>query len=217
VQRQLEAYGNTPADFQRYFRQLIDNLSGNFRRASGKPRWAEKTPHNILHMATLGTIFPDARFIHMVRDGRDVACSLVTMNWLDSRTGQKLGYTQNIASAASYWQNTVRAAWQQSAHPILKGRVIQVPYEALVTNVEGTMRQVLDFLGEAWDPAILEAHKKDRSHEPHESSTDQVTKPVYDTAIGRWKRDMSPADKIAFKAEAGSLLKQLGYAADDQW
>ena len=79
------------------------------------------------------------------------------------------------------------------------------------------MRNVLDFLGEQWDPAILQAHKKDRSREPIENSTAQVTRPVYDTAIGRWTRDMTPADKVVFKTEAGALLKELGYASDDQW
>jgi hypothetical protein len=216
-ERRMEAYGISPADLQGYFRQFVDSLTGNFRRSSGKPRWAEKTPNNVRHMATLGTIFPDARFIHMVRDGRDVACSLVTMNWRDIRTGEKLSYTQNIASAAGYWQNIVRHAWHQASLPILRNRVIQVPYEGMVRNVEGVMRPLLQFLGEQWDPAILEAHKKDRSHEPHESSSEQATRPVYDTAIGRWKRDMSPADKIAFKAEAQPLLEQMGYATDDKW
>jgi hypothetical protein len=214
---EMQGYGNTLADIQGYFRQFVENLSGNFRRASGKPRWAEKTPHNAVFMATLGTIFPDARFIHLIRDGRDVACSLLTMNWIDPRTGDKLGYVQNITNAARYWRDVVRHARSQAAKPMMTGRVIEVRYEALVTGTEGTMRKVLDFLGEAWDPAILDAHKKDRTREPHESSSDQVTKPVYDTSIGRWKRHMSPADKAAFKSEAGSLLKDLGYAPDDNW
>ncbi|MGD0770983.1 MAG: sulfotransferase [Tepidisphaeraceae bacterium] len=210
-----EAYGNTLADVQGCFRQFVESLSANFRRASGKPRWAEKTPHNVLSMAPLGTMFPDARFIHVIRDGRDVACSLVTMDWFDPRTGAKRDYVQNVAKAAGYWRRIVQHARQQAADPALAGRVIEVRYEALVADVEGIMRQVLDFLGEAWDPAILEAHKKSRAHEPRESSTDQATKPIYDTSIGRWKRDMSPADRIAFKSEAGPLLKELGYAPED--
>jgi hypothetical protein len=213
----MEEYQNTTADVQRCFRQLVESLSANFRRASGKPRWAEKTPHNVKFITTLGMIFPDARFIHMIRDGRDVACSLVTMNWIEPRTGAKLDYIQNITKAAKYWRDIVQSARRQAAIREVAGRVIEVRYEALVADTEGTMRQVLGFLGEAWDPAVLEAHKKDRAHEPHESSTEQVAKPVYDTSVGRWKRDMSPADKIAFKSEAGLLLTELGYAGDDGW
>jgi hypothetical protein len=213
----MDGYGNTVADIQGCFRQFVDGVSANFRRASGKPRWAEKTPQNIYALATLGTIFPDARFIHVIRDGRDVVSSLVTMDWIDPRTGAKLDYVQNVTNAARHWRDMILHAGQQAAQPVVAGRVIEVRYEALVVDIEGTMRKVLDFLGEAWDPAILEAHKKSRTHEPHESSTEQATKPVYTTAIGRWKREMSPADKIAFKSEAGPLLKALGYAADDGW
>jgi hypothetical protein len=195
----------------------VDDLSGNFRRSSGKQRWAEKTPLNVLVMATLGTLFPEARFINMIRDGRDVACSLVTMDWRDARTGEKVEYTQSVQKAARYWRDVVLEARRQAAQPVVRGRVITVRYEPLVGNIEGTMRKVLEFLGETWDPAILEAHKKDRAHEPRESSTDQVTQPVNSTSIGRWKRDMSASDKVAFKSEAGLLLRELGYAADDSW
>lgn len=213
----IDAYRITLADVQGHFRDLIDKLSANFRRASGKPRWAEKTPHNVTVMTTLGELFPDARFIHLIRDGRDVACSLVTMKWIDPKSGKKLEYVQNIANAARYWQEIVQFARYQTAQPALQGRVVEVRYEGLVADTEGTMRKVLDFLGEAWDPAILEAHKKQRADEPRESSTRQTSKPVYDTSIGRWQREMSPSDKIAFKSEAGSLLKELGYARDDAW
>jgi hypothetical protein len=212
----MQGYDNGVADMQAYFRQLVDNLSGKFRRAAGKPRWAEKTPHNVGVMAGLGAIFPDARFIHMIRDGRDVACSLVTMDWVGF-DGEKLDSTKNIRGAARYWNDLILIARQEAADPALAGRVVEVRYEALVSDTEAVMRAVLKFLGESWDPAILEAHKKSRAHEPHESSTDQATKPIYRAAMGRWQRDMSPPDKIAFKEEAGQLLKDLGYARDDAW
>jgi hypothetical protein len=213
----MDAYGNTLAETQTHFQRLVDGLSANFRRDSGKPRWAEKTPHNAFFFTALGTMFPDARFIHVIRDGRDVACSLVTMTWTDSRTGLRMDCTQSIPQAARYWQDIVRRARKQSADPAIAGRVIEVRYEALVTDTLNTMRRVLDFLGEAWDPAILDAHQKSRTDEPRESSTDQVARPIYATSIGRWRRDLSPADKAAFKSEAGSLAKELGYAADDDW
>ena len=206
---QMDAYKNTLANIQGYFRQFIESLAGNYRLASGKPRWAEKTPHNVLYIETLGTLFPDARFIHMIRDGRDVACSLVTTDWFGPGWGAELGEVQKITKAARYWRDTVQRARQQAAQPVVAGRVIQVPYELLVADLEGTMRKVMDYLGEAWDPAILEAYKKDRAGEPYEFSTHQITKPVYNTSVGRWKRDMSPVDKIAFKSEAGSLLKEM--------
>ncbi len=211
----MQSYGNTPADLQLRFRQFIEGLVENFRRASGKPRWAEKTPHNVLFMVPLGEIFPDARFLHVIRDGRDVACSLITMDWINPLTGQKWDYVQSIGNAARYWREVVTLARQQTRHPSLAGRVLEVRYETLVANPEKIMRQVLQFLDVPWDDAVLAHHKKDRSREPIEASTRQAARPISGGSLGRWKEEMALSDKAAFKAEAGALLKELGYAPGD--
>lgn len=211
----MESYGNTVSDVQRSTRLFVEDLVANFRRTQGKPRWAEKTPQNMLYMVTLGEIFPDAKFITMVRDGRDVACSLLTMDWTDQATGQKLDYVDTMAGAARYWRDGVLRARNLATHPSLAGRVLEVRYEALVTDPAATMRRVLAFLGEQWDDAVLSHHTKDRRSEPVEPSTAQIGEPVNRAALHRWQRDMTEEDKAAFKAEAGALLTELGYAEAD--
>jgi hypothetical protein len=211
----MQSYGNTPADLKLRFRQFIEGLVQNFRQTSGKPRWAEKTPHNVLFMVPLGEIFPDARFLHVIRDGRDVACSLITMDWVNPLTGRKWDYVQNIASAARYWREVVTLARQQAQHPTLVDRVLEVRYESLVAKPEATMRQVLAFLGEPWDEGVLAHHKKERGKEPIEASTRQAARPINSASIGRWRDEMTQADRSAFKTEAGTLLRESGYAAGD--
>lgn len=211
----MQSYRNSPADLQRRFRDFIEGLVENARTASGKPRWAEKTPHNVMFLRPLAEIFPDARFIHVIRDGRDVACSLLTMDWINPMTGRKWDYVQNMTSAARYWREVVTTVRQMAAHPSVANRVLEVRYEALVADPESVLRQVLDFVGEAWDPAVLDYHTKNREQEPFEASTAQANKPVTKRAMGRWRRDMTRLDRIAFQAEAGDLLASLGYAAPD--
>jgi glycosyltransferase involved in cell wall biosynthesis len=213
----MDNYGNTAAQVQALFRTLIDGLAENVRRASGKPRWAEKTPQNVTCMAALGEIFPDARFIHMLRDGRDVACSLVTMDWMVPETGDKLYFTRTMADAARHWRDTIVVARQQAAHPGLAGRVLEVRYEALVTETAATMRRVLQFVGEGWDDAVLSHHTTDRRGEADQAdpAMARTLQPVDRSALGRWRRDMTEPDKAAFKAEAGALLTELGYAVAD--
>jgi hypothetical protein len=211
----IQSYYNSPADLQRCFREFIEGLVENARTKSGKPRWAEKTPHNVIFMRPLGELFPDARFIHMIRDGRDVACSLLTMDWLNPLTGRKWDYVQNMASAARYWCEVVTAGRQMAAHPSIAGRVLELRYEALVADPEAVMRHVLDFVGEPWHPVVLSYHTKIRDQEPFEASTAQASKPVTDRSIGRWRRDMTATNKAAFQAEAGELLGTLGYAGAD--
>jgi hypothetical protein len=208
----MNYYGNTAADVQGYFRALVEGLMQNFCRAEGKPRWAEKTPENIQCMVALGELFPEARFIHMVRDGRDVACSLVTQARDYPTKGGNEKSVQTITGAARYWRDTVMEGRRQAADPSLIGRVLEVRYEALVTDTAATMRQVLAFVGEDWDDAVLSHHTKDRTGEPPEWSTQQILEPVNQTALSRWQKEMTPEDKATFKVEAGALLTALGYA-----
>jgi hypothetical protein len=184
----VQAYAMRSTDVQRRFRDFIDGLVENARLAAGKPRWAEKTPHNLLFMVALAEIFPNARFLHVVRDGRDVACSLLNMNWVNPQSGRKWDYVQNMANAALYWRDVVTMARRQAEHPAAAGRVLEVRYEALVADAEGTLRRILEFIDEPWDPAVLSHHAKERGHEPLEASTEQAIKPVTARSIGRWKR-----------------------------
>ena len=149
----MNEYCNSSSDLQGSFRTFIEGLVDNFRRASGKPRWADKSPENVGCMVTLGEIFPEARFIHMLRDGRDVACSLVTMNWIDHATGRKVDYVETMTAAARHWRETVLFGREQAEDPSLTGRVLEVCYEELVTETAATMRQVLAFLGVEWEDA----------------------------------------------------------------
>ena len=97
----LQSYQNTADDVSQHLRAFVEGLVENLRQHSGKPRWAEKTPHNVVFMRELGQIFPDAQFLHVIRDGRDVGCSLVTMDWTDPTTGRKVDYIANIGNEAA--------------------------------------------------------------------------------------------------------------------
>lgn len=210
----MQAYQNTNDDVTGGIRTFIDGLFAKSLAASGKRRWAEKTPHNVLMMPRLASVFPDAKFIHVIRDGRDVACSLIGMDWGDPRTGQRVAYVQNIANAAAYWNQVVRTGLRDAAHPRLAGRVMAVKYEALVSQPESTLRGLMQFLDEPWDDGLLAHQEQKHVHIPNESSTHQVTQPIYQSSQGRWKSQMSEQDRRDFVAAAGMLLTELGYVSD---
>ena len=79
-------------------RDFIVNLLEPLRRSAGKPRVAEKTPNNVFYFSHLHRIFPDSTFIHMVRDGRDVVSSLLTMNSLPTDKTMPAGPTSMASS-----------------------------------------------------------------------------------------------------------------------
>lgn len=212
----LAEYGHSRQDINRVVGELITSLLAKFRASTGKPRSAEKSPNNVFYFEHLHAIFPDSPLVHVLRDGRDVVCSLLTMNWVDSRTGAPIDYTRDARKAAEYWVSAVRAG-RHAGRRIGAKHYYELKYEDVVSRPETTLRSLFAFLGEPWDDAVLRFHETTSRSLANESSAEQVSKPLYTTASGRWAQDLKAADKAAVKAAAGDLLIDLGYAADKEW
>jgi sulfotransferase family protein len=174
------------------------------REAGNKPRWGEKTPHNLFFIEEIKEDFPDAQFIFITRDGRD-ACTY----YLQSAFGPT-----NIFCAAEHWkrcQNRVKP-WRDKLAP---EQWLDVKYEELVRDPEKVLRGVCAFLGEEYDPAMLEFYKTDlaktrgaaKDHRPlgHE---------VNDAEIGIHKEFLSLREQKIFAAVAGEELLEHGYQSD---
>jgi len=213
----MKSYHNEHSDINDIFANFLSGFFDNFQENNGNKRLVEKTPHNVYVMKELGEIFPNAKFIHIVRDGRDVASSLVKMNWFGANN-EPVWYVKNIENASKYWIQSVLKGINDANDPILKGRVKLVRYEDLITDPKKVLESVLEFIGEPWDDAVLEYNKVERGFEPVESSTKQVSSTLYDSSKGRWRKDFEIKDVLSFiKMGGGQLLYHLGYEKDLEW
>ena len=212
----LQAYQLTISDVNAAYRQLIETLLSNYQAASKKPRLAEKSPNNVFFLPHLNQIFPDSPLIHVIRDGRDVVSSLLTMNWVDITTNEKLPYVESAQGAAEYWVNTITAARTAASEPAIREHYLEIRYEELVRQPQETLVRLLDYIGEPWDPAVLEYHRIERDL-AGESSAERVSGELDTTAVGRWQKDLTGADRDTVKRIAGNLLIELGYAEDNDW
>jgi protein-tyrosine sulfotransferase len=212
----MREYYLSPADINKIFMQMMVSLFENYRQLSGKRRIAEKSPNNVFFFHHLANIFPGSPLIHFIRDGRDVVCSLLTMDWTDPMNGRPLDYTRDVRKAAQYWVSAVQAAREARKFPRVGSNYIELRYEELVQRPEVTLRRLFTFLGELWDPRVLNYHHQKRNL-AGESSAAQVSKPLYKSAVGRWKRNLKSDDKEVVKKVAGNLLVKLGYAKDFRW
>jgi len=213
----LQHHHLTQDDLAEAFRNLLISLLEKDRLFTGKPRIAEKSPNNIFFFPHLHRLFADSPLVHVIRDGRDVVCSLLTMNWRDSSTGQPIDCTRDARGAATYWVQAVkagRAAAQQQ--PSLAQRYFELRYEDLISIPETALRSLFAFLGETWEPQVLSYYKQRRDL-AGESSADQVSRPINSEALARWRTDLKEADKDVVKEIAGPLLQELGYVSDQNW
>lgn len=181
----------------------------------GKPRYGDKTPLYCEHIAAIGAILPEARFIHIIRDGRDSALSLRPL-WFSPG--------KDIGTLATQWKQLVLSA-RAAAGP----NYLEIRYEDLLTATETVLREVCAFIDLPFDAVMLryyerapERLKQHRTmHNPagevlvtHEQRVKQdklLMEPPNQERINRWKEEMTSAEQAEFRAEAGGLLQDLGY------
>ncbi len=150
----LEAAGIGEQQMDDAVRGFVRGLL-SFDPSKETPRRVETTPHTLLHIETMARIYPQARFIHVVRDGHEVVSSLLERDWIDPATGEKVWCCQDAKAASEYWVHVVDAIRAQGER--IPDRYLEIQYEDLIAHPEVVMRHVLAFLGERWEPAVVDA------------------------------------------------------------
>ncbi len=182
--------------------------------AEGKARWCDKTPRNVRNLPRILHAFPNARFVHVVRDGRDVACSLRKHPRETVRHGRVVPNVVNRAPAdgARRWVADTTLGLAFKGHP----RCFELRYEALVTEPEATLRELCAFIGEDFDPVMLDPSKAP-ADDPRFLNNPNAAEPISARSVGRWRTDLSQDEREGVERVAGELLVALGYAADGGW
>ena len=173
----------------------------------GKSRWGDKTPMYMQRLRMLERLFPDALFVHLVRDGRDAALSFLAMP--KGIVTETWAHPETAAEFASQWRTEVESA-QRLGRRVGPRRYHELRYEELVADPERELRRICAFAGLAYEPAMLEyAPDVDVSAKPHQQSLKRPPTP----GLRDWRTQLSPEDVAGFEEVAGDLLRRLGYEA----
>lgn len=187
--------------------EFVDRLFTAYAQRHGAERWGDKTPVYAGYLPLLHRMLPEARFVHIVRDGRDAAMSMV------EKWGEKEWHT-DLLFALKSWQRRVRLA-RRSGHGLGPDRYTEVRYEDLVADPEPELRRLCDFLGEPFDPAMTvpqrtasgEVWAGDIFHRRlHEAPNAGHTL--------RWVREMPAGDRALARKAVGETLRGFGYDPD---
>ncbi len=180
----------------------VAGLYALYARQAGKPRYGDKTPSNLRFVAAIADRFPNARFVHIVRDGRDVAASVVTMEFGRTR----------FAEAARVWRRKVLKAHAAGAQ-LGPDRYREIHYEDLVAQPERVLRSICAFLGLEYSAAMLEYHARADELLAGLRDTDHVQGIRRPPTVGvrDWRVDLTPYEIAVFDEVAGTALDVLGY------
>ena len=186
----------------RSFRDIVVRLHGTWAKNAGRPRWGDKTPHYLAEIPTLLELFPEAKIIHIYRDGRDVAQS-----WLRTQMEPRNTYV-----AARYWTDRV-AEGLRVGRSLPPGSYFEVCYEKLLADTRATMVRVCEFIGEEFHEEVLAptfvdlgpmfGHKRRKQ--------DRRRFEVVTGNADKWRTAMPERDRILFESVGGDLLAELGY------
>jgi hypothetical protein len=171
----------------------------------GKPRWGDKTPMYMRHLSLLERLFPEAQYVHLVRDGRDAALSFVEMP--EGTFTRTWAHPTTPAQFACLWRKEVFAARALGSR-VGDARYHEMRYEDLVGDPDRTVAAICGFAGIPFEPEMLAyAGAVDVSDKPHQLRLRRPPTP----GVRSWREEMSASDVAAFEAVAGDLLEELGY------
>jgi len=183
------------------FAGAADALFHASAQKHGKQRWGDKTPHYVRHIKWLSEAFPDSQFVHMIRDGRDVARSRV-----------EAGFTVSTRRSARHWNEEVQAG-RRAGKRLPARRYRELFYENLVRNPESVLREVCDWLNLEFTDALFAFDESGDASVPDEHAHlhEKLNAPVDPSRAQAWKDSLSSREIADVEAEAGDLLRELGY------
>jgi hypothetical protein len=183
-------------------RDLVEIVYRWHMEVEGKNRWGDKTPAYIEIVPPLAAMFGNAKFIHLIRDGRDVAKSFERQGW---HGPWMHGYTRE-------WSRAAELDMRLGKTP-LNERILRVLYEELVLHPEGTLRRICAFIDEKFEDQMLSWHEKVDNAVPFREKNlhSGLGRNMNPSDVGRWKREMTSREIFVAEALIGTQLSHFGY------
>lgn len=177
-------------------------------------RWGDKNNFHIHHILTIKAMFPNACFIHIVRDGRDVACSYKKLNERRIDSPYAPGLPNRIEDIAEQWKANLEIATKSFA-TIGWENVYEINFKDLILDTEMSLRNLCKQVGEEYDPSMLnyQVTNRERGLEPKEflQWKEKTLKPPIRGEVGRYKSELTEQEIHIFQSIAAKELANYGY------
>jgi tetratricopeptide (TPR) repeat protein len=163
------------------------------RRAPSAQRVTDKMPANFVFLGLIHLALPGARIIHVLRDPRDTCLSCYSKLFTAEQN-----FTYDLGELGRYYRKYAELMdhWR---HMLPAGRVLEIRYEDVIADLEGSARRLLDHCGLEWDPTCIAFHEARRP--VRTASASQVRRPIYRSSQGRWR---------TYQDHLGPLFAALG-------
>jgi len=180
-------------------KELMESLYEGYASRQNKRIWGDKTPSFFRKIGELSYIFPEARFIHVIRDGRDVYLSMRKME-----SGR-----DNVAVAALEWRYKIEKT-RQLLRQLPPDRYFELQYEQLIKTPERQLSELCAFLSIDYDEQMLNFWRTSEQFVGRHHS-ELIFQPIIASSAEKWKKTLTLRENMVFELIALDILKQLGY------
>jgi len=172
----------------------------------------EKSPSHVFSMPLILELLPSARFVHVLRDGRDVAVSVRAAAKAWAPRWRK-SFGRSIRASASAWKETIRCAWRDGG--ILGDALLEVRYEALKADPVSGIARVLDHCQIPWDQALVDHIAARTDFDTNFRASESGFR--RGGRVGDWRTRLNLIQRVVFDRVAGGTLIETGYELDRRW
>src|ERR671911_14072 len=188
---------------------FLNRVFGLYGKINNKPLVGNKTSGYVRRIPALHALWPKAKFVHIIRDGRDVCLSVLNWKKAERTAGRYASWEEDpVSTTALWWERKVRKGREDGA-ALGPGLYHEMHYEALVEDPQRECERLCEFLGVPYYDAMIRFHEGRERVEPGRGAKSawlRVTSGLRD-----WRTEMCTGDVECFEAAAGDLLEELGY------
>jgi len=188
-----------------FLRIVMEEIAGK----QGVRRWADCTPDHLLYMEQIKRQIPDALFVHIVRDGRDVALSYVQQRWSHPLPWDR---DEALGVAGLYWEWIVRKGREQGK--LLGADYREIRFEELIANPREELSKLGEFIDHNLDYDRIQRAGIGSVSQPNSSFAGES--PGAFNPVDRWKAKMSSCEIVALEELIGDFLLELGYVVSSK-
>src|SRR5208282_3293796 len=186
-----------------FIRAVMDSVA----QSQHMQRWVLYDPDNVLHVERVKRDIPNALFVHIIRDGRDIALSLQKMGGFTPLPWDR-GQTQSLVATSLYWEWMVRRGRDNGGKFL--SDYIEIRYEDLITKPRETLGKLGGFIDHDLDYDRIQRAALGRLSETNSSFREEGAKEKINP-LGRWRDRLAHADVAAIEATVGDCLQDNGY------
>lgn len=206
---------------------MIRGIYAPYAAKKGNKIVVDRTANNIWSFALLAELLPEAKFIHLIRDGRDVACSQRDVGDRLQAAGhdikaQRDATLHSVYHCAAVWSETVRFGWDicgPDSQLAAENRSFTTFYENIVMSPESQIRNICEFIGVPFSVSMLapERHAHDLNIDNIWTMREVMESSISMLSAGRWIDHLTLTDRILFYARGHVALRLVGYDESVEW